>query len=134
MKRSALEILAVALAIAATLPLVSRVLSNGRTTASGSSGALAAAQDQAGSPFSFSWKQWKSLFFLLYKAIGSEQVGLLAAGVAFYALFALFPALAQPHGSFRYSPTPSPFSSRPTNFAMSSRPRLISSSNSSLLR
>ena len=93
MKRSALEILAVALAIAATLPLVSRVLWNRRTTASGSSGPLAAARDRAGSPFSFSWKQWKSLLFLLYKAISSEQVGLLAAGVAFYALFALFPGL-----------------------------------------
>ena len=31
--------------------------------------------------------------FRLYKAIGSNQVGLLAAGVAFYALFALFPGL-----------------------------------------
>ena len=59
----------------------------------GSSGPLAAARDRAGSPFSFSWKQWKSLLFLLYKAISSEQVGLLAAGVAFYALFALFPGL-----------------------------------------
>ncbi|MGC2395324.1 MAG: YihY/virulence factor BrkB family protein [Rhodomicrobium sp.] len=93
MKRSALEILAVTLAVAATLSLLSRVLSASRTTVPGSPGSLAAARDQAGSPFSFSWKQWKSLLFLLYKAIGSEQVGLLAAGVAFYALFALFPGL-----------------------------------------
>jgi membrane protein len=93
MKRSALEILAVTLALAATLPLVSRVLSDSPATASGSSGALADARDRAESPFSFSWGQWKSLLFRLYKAIGSDQVGLLAAGVAFYALFALFPAL-----------------------------------------
>ena len=93
MKRSALEILAVTLAVAATLSLLSRVLSASRTAVSGLPGPPAAARDRAGSPFSFSWKQWKSLLFLLYKAIGSEQVGLLAAGVAFYALFALFPGL-----------------------------------------
>ena len=93
MRRSAIEILAVTLAVAATLPLVSRVLSDGQTTTSGSSGALAAARDRAGSPFSFNWLQWKSLLLRVYKAIGADELSLLAAGVAFYALFALFPGL-----------------------------------------
>ena len=93
MQRSAFKILAVALAAAAALPLLWDMLSDSRITASGSSGSLAAARDRAGSPISFSWEQWKSLLSRLYKAIGSNQVGLLAAGVAFYALFALFPAL-----------------------------------------
>ncbi len=93
MRRSAIEILAVTLAVAATLPLVSRVLSDGQTTTSGSSGALAAARDHAGSPFSFNWTQWKTLLLRLYEAIGADEASLLAAGVAFYALFALFPGL-----------------------------------------
>ena len=93
MRRSAIEILAATLAVAATLPLVSRVLADGQTTASGSSGALARARDRAASPFSFSWVQWKSLLIRVYRTIGADQVTLLAAGVAFYALFALFPGL-----------------------------------------
>ncbi len=93
MRRSAIEILAVTLAVAATLPLVSRVLADGQTTTSGTSGALQAARDRAASPFSFTRAQWKSLFLRVYRAIGADQVGLLSAGVAFYALFALFPGL-----------------------------------------
>ncbi len=93
MRRSAIEILAVTLAVAATLPLVSRVLADGQITTSGSSGALAEARDRAASPFSFTWAQWKSLLIRVYRAIGADQLGLLAAGVAFYALFALFPGL-----------------------------------------
>ncbi len=49
MRRSAIEILAVTLAVAATLPLVSRVLADGQTTTSGTSGALQAARDRAAS-------------------------------------------------------------------------------------
>ena len=90
MKRPAFEIFTVALAVAAAAPLVSRVLSD---RASGPSDALAAARDRAGSPFSFSLPQWKSLIIRLYKAIGADQVSLLAAVVSFYALFALFPGL-----------------------------------------
>ncbi len=93
MKRSAIEILAVTAAVAATLPLASRVLSDSRATKSGASGALAAARDRAGSPFSFSWAQWETLLRRVYTSISADQVGLLAAGVAFYALFALFPGL-----------------------------------------
>jgi membrane protein len=92
MKRSAYEVLAVALAIAAAAPLVSRVLSESAAGAAGRTGALTAAREKA-TPFSFDWAQWKSLATRVFKAIGADQLGLLAAGVAFYALFAVFPGL-----------------------------------------
>jgi membrane protein len=93
MKRSAYEIFAVALAFAAAAPLVSRMLANGRVGAASRTGTLADARDNAGSPFSFSSAQWKVLATRVYQGIGADQLGLLAAGVAFYALFAVFPGL-----------------------------------------
>jgi len=93
MKRSASEIFAVALAIAAAAPLFSKVLSDNTVKSGGGGGALARARDSTSSPFSFDWGQWKSLLWKVYTAIGADKLGLLAAGVAFYALFAIFPGL-----------------------------------------
>jgi membrane protein len=92
MKRSAYDMLTVALALAAATPLISRVLSESPASGGGRAGALAAARDRA-SPFSFDWAQWKSLLTRVYEAIGADQLSLLSAGVAFYALFAIFPGL-----------------------------------------
>ncbi len=93
--RTRSEIFAVALAVAAAAPLVSRVLSDGAVRRGGSSGALArpASRSRPASPLSFSWTQWKSLLQRVFAAVGTDQLSLLAAGVAFYALFAIFPAL-----------------------------------------
>jgi membrane protein len=93
MKRSAYDILTVSIAIAAAAPLVYRVLSETPAGAHGHTVALAAARDTASSPFSFDRTQWKSLLTRVYAAIGADQLSLLAAGVAFYALFAVFPGL-----------------------------------------
>ncbi len=93
MKRAGYEILAVGLALAAAAPLVSRVLSDGAITPREGPGALGRARYEKSSPFSFTWAQWKSLLSQVYTAIGADKLGLLAAGVAFYALFAIFPGL-----------------------------------------
>jgi membrane protein len=93
MKRSGYEIFAVMVALAATVPLASRVLSGGAISSREGARALGRARDEKSSPLSFSWAQWKSLLFRVYVAIGADGLGLLAAGVAFYALFAIFPGL-----------------------------------------
>lgn len=93
MKRSDYEILAVALALAATAPLVSKALSDTAITSGEGARALGRARDEKSSPFSFTWAQWKSLLGKVYTAMGADKLSLLAAGVAFYALFAIFPGL-----------------------------------------
>ena len=93
MKRSAYELLAIALAIVAAAPLVSRVLAGASVKSAGQSGALARARDKTSSPLSFGWTEWKALLTHVYAATGADQLSLLAAGVAFYALFAIFPGL-----------------------------------------
>ncbi|MBL3701644.1 YihY family inner membrane protein [Sulfitobacter sp. BDSS02] len=47
----------------------------------------------AGFPIRLSFKEWKSLGWRVKDAIIDERIGLVAAGVAFYALLALFPAI-----------------------------------------
>ncbi|TCD05007.1 YihY/virulence factor BrkB family protein [Erythrobacteraceae bacterium CFH 75059] len=47
----------------------------------------------AGSPWQIPWSGWKEILKRTYKEIGEDRVSLVAAGVAFYALLALFPAL-----------------------------------------
>ena len=93
MKRSSYELFALALAIVATAPLVSRVLADASVKPTGQSGALARVRDKKSSPLSFGWTEWKALLSNVYKAMGADQLSLLAAGVAFYALFAVFPGL-----------------------------------------
>lgn len=91
MKRSAYDIFTVALALAAAAPLVSRLLAEAKVGAAAQAEARAGAQ--ASSPLSFNWAQWKALTASIWEAIGADRLSLLAAGVAFYALFAVFPAL-----------------------------------------
>ncbi|WP_311135479.1 YihY/virulence factor BrkB family protein [Yoonia maricola] len=48
---------------------------------------------QADSPTDIPAKGWKDIAFRLKDEIGEDRVGLIAAGVAFYGLLALFPAI-----------------------------------------
>jgi membrane protein len=93
MKRSAYEILAITLAVAAAAPLVSRVLADGSQKPAGEAHPLERARDRPNSPLSFRWAEWKALLIHVYRAMGADELSLLAAGVGFYALFAIFPGL-----------------------------------------
>ena len=47
----------------------------------------------ATSPFSMSWTDWREVLTRSYKEAGDDNVGLIAAGVAFYAFLAMVPLL-----------------------------------------
>lgn len=49
---------------------------------------------QAVSPFQLPWQGWKDVFWRVVAEIGDDRVLAVAAGVVFYMLLALFPALA----------------------------------------
>jgi len=49
--------------------------------------------DQSRPPLGFSLKKIKEILLFAYRGVGEHGTSLLAAGVAFYALFAIFPAL-----------------------------------------
>jgi membrane protein len=78
-------VLAVALLVAA--PLVSKVIATG--PAGGSREVDATRHDTS----SFGWKSIQEILLCTYRGVGKHRTSLLAAGVAFYALFAIFPAL-----------------------------------------
>lgn len=48
----------------------------------------------ATSPLAIPAKGWKDIAYRVWAEIGDDRVGLIAAGIAFYALLALFPAIA----------------------------------------
>ncbi|MEQ8654149.1 MAG: YihY/virulence factor BrkB family protein [Kiloniellales bacterium] len=45
-------------------------------------------------PGQFTWAEWKQILKRSWKAVGSDNLSLVAAGVAFYAMLALFPGIA----------------------------------------
>ena len=45
-------------------------------------------------PSEFTWKDWKAILKRTVTELGADSVSLIAAGVAFYAMLALFPAIA----------------------------------------
>jgi len=51
------------------------------------------AGDDANSPREISWPGWKAIFLRLYHEITTDRVLMIAGGVTFYILLALFPAL-----------------------------------------
>ncbi len=44
-------------------------------------------------PFHIKWKGWKSILMEVKHEIGADNVGIVSAGVAFYAFLAIFPAI-----------------------------------------
>ncbi len=49
---------------------------------------------QANAPWQISWRGWQDIFWRTYQQMGDNRLFALAAGVVFYGLLALFPALA----------------------------------------
>ena len=49
---------------------------------------------QAGTPLQIPWRGWKDIFVRTYQEIQNDRLLALAAGVVFYSLVALFPAIA----------------------------------------
>jgi membrane protein len=49
---------------------------------------------QADAPWQISWRGWKDILWRTYRQTGENRLLALAAGVVFYSLLALFPALA----------------------------------------
>lgn len=47
----------------------------------------------AQSPWEMPWRAWKAILWRTWNAMGEDRLSLLAAGVAFYMLFAIFPGL-----------------------------------------
>ena len=48
----------------------------------------------ADAPWQISWRGWKDIFWRTYQQMGDNRLFALAAGVVFYSILALFPALA----------------------------------------
>src|SRR5215213_3447949 len=48
---------------------------------------------QATSPWEIPWSGWKDIFWRTYTEIGDDRLLAVAAGVVFYALLAIFPAI-----------------------------------------
>jgi membrane protein len=48
----------------------------------------------AGSPWQIPWKGWKDILWRTYEQIGEDRLLAVAAGVVFYGMLAVFPALA----------------------------------------
>lgn len=57
-------------------------------------------------PSGFRLREWKSIFFRLIDQIGRDRLGVVAAGVAFYAVIALFPAIAALVGLYGFLADP----------------------------
>lgn len=70
----------------------------GRHTASRAAAAAADAGTRRGrdaeGPAEIPARGWKDIAFRVWKEMGEDHLGLIAAGVAFYAILALFPAMA----------------------------------------
>jgi membrane protein len=49
--------------------------------------------EEAGRPWEFSPRSWKQVLFRVKDEIGRDNLSIVAAGVAFYALFAIFPGI-----------------------------------------
>lgn len=47
----------------------------------------------ASSPKQFKWSDWKEILWRVKSEVAADQVGMMAAGIAYYALFSLFPLL-----------------------------------------
>ncbi len=47
----------------------------------------------ANSPLQFKWADWKEILIRVKNEVSSDQIGLMAAAIAYYALFSLFPLL-----------------------------------------
>ena len=82
-----MRFLVLAAALLAAAPLVSKVIATGPA---GRSRELDATRHDSSS---FSWKSIQEILLCAYRGVGEHRTSLLAAGVAFYALFAIFPAL-----------------------------------------
>lgn len=82
-----MRFLALAVAFLAAAPLVSKMVAETRENQSTEPGVRR--EEQRG----FSLKLIKDILLCVNQGIGEHRTGLLAAGVAFYALFAIFPAL-----------------------------------------
>lgn len=50
--------------------------------------------EQAGRPWEIPGRGWKDVLLRVWKEIGKDNLSIVAAGVAFYAMFAVFPAIA----------------------------------------
>jgi membrane protein len=48
---------------------------------------------QANAPWQIPWRGWKDILWRTYQQIGEDRLLAVAAGVVFYGLLALFPAL-----------------------------------------
>ena len=81
-----MRFLVLAAALLAAVPLVSKVITAGPP---GGSRELDAVHHSGG----LSWKNIRETLLCAYRGVGEHRTSLLAAGVAFYALFAIFPAL-----------------------------------------
>jgi membrane protein len=76
-----------AVALIAAIPLVSKVITAG--PAGGNRTPDSTRHHSSG----FNWKNIQEILLSAYRGVGEHRTSLLAAGVAFYALFAIFPAL-----------------------------------------
>ena len=81
-----MRFLVLAAALIAAAPLVSKAITAGPQAAAAS---LTPRHHSGG----FSWNNIREILLCAYRGVGEHRTSLLAAGVAFYALFVIFPAL-----------------------------------------
>ncbi len=87
-----MRFLVLAAAFIATMPLVSKIFATAPAHDGGGLAEDGRGRSEARSK-SFSFRHIKDILIRVFTGIGEHGTSLLAAGVAFYALFALFPAL-----------------------------------------
>ena len=49
---------------------------------------------RAAAPWEIPWKGWKDIFWRVYASVGDNRLLAVAAGVVFYSILAIFPAVA----------------------------------------
>lgn len=64
---------------------------------------------QAASPIEMGWLGWRDIVWRTWSETWDDNIGLIAAGVAFYAFLAIVPTLAVSFSATDSSLTPRPF-------------------------